>query len=151
LPFFAISSAITLNYIYQFLHRKTPYAYALVVLILVLFSVERLSYVRSLYQSGRHNPAVPLGKVIAQHTPAGANVVITSTLFMQYYDVFVRYYSDRRVSATTLTPAEIANADFLVIPKVHDIVSAESKQNLFRNYSYIDTPEGIIFDLRQTK
>ena len=149
LPFFALSSSIMLLKLYRRLAHNFALSVFIICLGLILFLTERIGYVQGLFASGKTNPGVPLGKTLSQHTPPEAKIIITSTQFMRYYDVFVRYYADRYVSATTFAPSELENADYLVIPKAHDIVSPELKQKLFGSYSHIDTPEGIIFNLHQ--
>lgn len=150
LPFFAISSAIALMTIYRYFQNKSIYAPALIALVLVLFSVERLAYVQKLFQTGQVNPAVPLGKILFSHTPPQARIAITSVEFMRYYDVFVSYYADRRIAATTsIKPEDLIDFDYLVIPKIHDLITPQGKQKLFQAYAYVDTPEGLIFNLHQ--
>lgn len=151
LPFFTISSAVMLLRFYTLMRRSTPYAPALIILVLIIFSLERLSYVQKLFETGKVNPAVPLGKDLAAHTPSSARIAITSVELMRYYDVFVSYYADRHIAATTsIKPEDLANFDYLVIPKIHDLVTPQGKQKLFQVYTYVDTPSGLIFNLHQT-
>lgn len=150
LPFFAVSSATVLMTIYRYFQNKSIYAPALIALVLVLFSVERLAYVQKLFQTGQVNPAVPLGKILSSYTPPSARIAITSVEFMRYYDVFVSYYADRRIAATASIKSEdLTGFDYLVIPKIHDLVTPQAKQKLLATYSYIDTSGGIIINLNQ--
>lgn len=146
LPFFAVSSAVILSKLYTIFASKTFLATTLITLILILIATERLAYLKALFHSGDQNPGYILGKTLNQTTSPSDKILILNTELMQFYDVFLQFYSDRIVSAAnSLIPEAIKNYDYIVIPKSHDYVSLADKLFLYTNFPHFDKSGGVIF------
>ncbi|OGY15683.1 MAG: hypothetical protein A2784_03205 [Candidatus Chisholmbacteria bacterium RIFCSPHIGHO2_01_FULL_48_12] len=140
LPFFAVSAAVTLF--------KLKLNVVVLLVVLVIFATERLSYVQALFHSGDANPGVPLGKAINRWTTPASSTLILNTELMRFYDVFINYYADRKViAADKLTPELMNQVDYIVIPKSHDYVTAEDKYWLYTHFPHREIPNGIFFQL----
>ena len=147
LPFFAISASVSLTSFWKWLKQRLPLASVVIIIILFLFATERIGYVKALLKSGSGNQAVTLGKTINRISQPNDIILIASTNFMQYLDVFVRYYADRHVTAADeINPTVLQDVHYVVIPKNYDTLSLKSKQYLYSNYIPQTTLDGIVFN-----
>ena len=150
LPFFAVSSAVVLTKIYQALLPRFKITPFLMVVLLIMFSTERLPYLKALFHSGDTNPGYTLGKTINQITAPREGILVLSPGLMEFYDVFLNYYADRRIGvAAALSPQAITNYDYLAIPKSHDYVSPADKLFLYNNFPHRLIGDSLIFDLQK--
>ncbi len=148
LPFFAISSAVTLNKIYTKFPPRSSIAIFLLIFVLLIFSTERLPYLQALFHSGDNNPGVSLGKAINRLSKPQESTLVLSTELMSFYDVFVRFYADRQVNQSDkLNPEDLKTYDFIVIPKSHDQVPSKDKELLYHNFPSIEFGGGIFFTI----
>ena len=150
LPFFALSSGVTLNWLYGLAIKKTRFAPAGILVILTTFILAGLPLVKQLFHSGDNNPAYRLGLSLNQSTKSGDTIIITSIEFMRFYDIFLRFYSDRVISATDkLRPSDFTNYDHIVMPKSYNFLSDADRQFLYNHYTHADIAGGTLFDTRQ--
>lgn len=148
LPFFALSAAVVVSSIFKKIANKRV-ATSIVVLIILLFSVERISYLKALFKSGDNNPAHPLAFALNTYTKPESKIIILSPDYMRFFDVFTSYYADRHiVNAKRLSDNRLNDFNHVAIPKSHDYVSPTDKRFLYQNYRSIDTSNAIIFQIK---
>lgn len=152
LPFFAISSAVILSRLHTKLASKRYLATSAIVLILVFTATERLAYLRALFRSGDNNPGYTLGRALNKITSPNDKILVLNTEYMEFHDVFVNFYADRRISAVNqLADFNIESTDYVAIPASHDYVSDEDKNYLYSNFPHLSLNSGTIFDVRDKK
>lgn len=148
LPFFMLSSAAILFQIYSHVKKRLPFASLIIIMLLFLFATERLPYIKALFHTNQNNPAINLGKSLNTLTQSQDTTIILSTNFMQYLDVFLRYYADRNISAADdIKPKNLGNARYVVVPKANDTLPFVDKAYLYTHFSHTAVSEGVIFDL----
>jgi len=147
-PFFALASATILEKIYTALKVKPDIKIALLGIVFLLFATERLEYLNALKTHGMDNSSPEIGRVIQNLTQPQDKILVLSPQYMQFHDVFLKYYADRRVQpAKKLTPGYLTGYDYVVVPKSHDYVSLEDKETL-RSFPSFDQNQAIIYDIR---
>ena len=140
LPFFATSAGVVLS--------KLKINKFILLAVITIIATERLSYIKALFHSGDANPGVSLGRSLNRWTDPSNSVLILNTELMRFYDVFIGYYADRKISsADRLTPELINQFDFIVIPQSHDYVTPADKYWLYTNFPHREISNGILFQL----
>ena len=104
-------------------------------------------YLKTLFRPAI-NPGVTLGKALSIHTKFTDQIIILSPSFWQWYEVFVRYYSDRNVyAADNLTDELLTSTDFIVTPKAY-LPSPQILSNLYAHYPHIEAGDAYIFTIK---
>ncbi len=135
-PFFALTTAIIVAKL------PTP----IIAIVLVLVATERLEFVQALMLRAYSNPGHIIGKTVNQLTRPDDKILILSTEFMSFHDVFINFYADRQLSTSdSLTLQDSINYDYIIIPKINDYVKNDDKLLLYTSYPNRDTPQAIIF------
>ena len=115
LPFIALTTAITTMQIVYKLKRiikSRSYMLSQVLPIIILIGViifaatERLPYLKTLLATSFNSPGVTLGHLIVESTEPTASIFVGSGEFMSFYDVFVRFYGNRRITGGDITFAD---------------------------------------------
>ena len=113
-------------------------------------STERLAYLKALFHSGDNNPAYSLGKSLNQLTQPQDKILVLNSELMEFYDVFLNYYADRKTgAANNLASVKLSDFDYIVIPQSHDYVSQEDKLFLYSHFPHRLVPNGTLFRQKQ--
>lgn len=108
LPFVSLASAAVAVPIVKAVQRRTSPLVAYAPLLLVVFGVstERLPYLRTLLATSFNTPGYQLGTLIREKTRPEEKVLVDSTEFASFYEVFVTYYADRPVAFSDIRAAQ---------------------------------------------
>ncbi|MBI2010421.1 MAG: glycosyltransferase family 39 protein [Candidatus Chisholmbacteria bacterium] len=150
LPFFAVGSAVALEFLFTYLSRQKILARLMVILFLILFLTERVPYTVAFFNTTKNNPAYPLGLAINNILSPEEKILILSPQFMAFYDVFLIFYADRMITpAASLSSVNIDDFDYAVIPQTHDYVTSEDKEYLYSHFASFSAGGGVFFNLKK--
>jgi len=139
LPFIALTSARIIEKLTGFLRdlvkqSKSNKYYLnflqilVVVAILFFVATERIEYLTTLLKTSFNKPGYELGMLINQKTLPENTILINSIQFKEFFEVFVTYYSDRRVQYQNITLDDFLNKeseylafDYLVLIHERDV------------------------------
>ncbi|MBI2010420.1 MAG: glycosyltransferase family 39 protein [Candidatus Chisholmbacteria bacterium] len=148
-PFLTLTAGIMIYRITRRLFPRPPFSLLIPLVIIVAITIERQSYLQALHKTIQGNPGYLIGQALNQRTGLEDKILILNTELMQFYEVFLRFYADRSVSAANvLTPEIISEFDYIVIPSSHDYVSVEDKTFLYANFPVETIPGGSLFHIR---
>ena len=96
--------------------------------ILFFVATERIEYLTTLLKTSFNKPGYELGMLINQKTLPENTILINSIQFKEFFEVFVTYYSDRRVQYQNITLDDFLNKeseylafDYLVLIHERDV------------------------------
>lgn len=112
LPFIALAAARTIYMLLTFIENvlknrskllKTISISVAFILVMCGIGTERLPYLKTLLNTSFNSPGYKLGLLLSQKIPPGEVSFINSSDMMSFYDVFVRYYSNRKIAGGDVT------------------------------------------------
>ena len=88
----------------------TPRKFIIIILIIFLVGTERLAYLSTLLKTSFNMPGYELGNLIKANTSPQDTVLVDSRQFKGFFEVFVGYYSDRKVDYGDISLKEFEKA-----------------------------------------
>lgn len=132
LPFIGLSSGTILWRMRIFLKKR----FFIIILAISLYvSMERAAFAKAMLETDMNFKAWQISVFINRNLPSGKVAFVTSGSYKEFYEVFIRYYADRRVAyGETLDVSDINNYDMIIRPKAHDALNSEIKDYLDNRY-----------------
>lgn len=116
LPFISIASAQMLWTVSNFLSalpknksdKRLMAIFLCIVSVLIIVGVftERLKFLKTQLETSFNTPGYELGIYLNSVTPPGSNVLINSSQFHSFFNVFMEYYGNRRIIGRDLNLAD---------------------------------------------
>jgi len=113
LPFIALSSARTILFLFNSLGNRISVSYpiskwmnfrnSLIALIVLAVAWERTDFIVALQKTSFNTPGFELGNLIRSNTSPEEKTLVLSQEFDSFYGVFIKFYSNRSVSADDVT------------------------------------------------
>ncbi|MCR4324898.1 MAG: glycosyltransferase family 39 protein [Candidatus Curtissbacteria bacterium] len=116
-PFLALSASFGFFILVERLKIPRNVVPLLIVLVLTLCIQERFDFTKALILSNGFVEGVEVGKLVNSNTKEGEQTLILSESFKENYEVFINYYSDRRIdyylpSDENLLQARLSQQDY---------------------------------------
>jgi hypothetical protein len=155
LPFFALSGALGLNLIVDFIFHffglpesKKPLSIIFMV-IAIIIATEKFKFVDALQKSNQHLEGYHLGKILENEIKNDEKILVVSKKFKDYEDVFVNFYSDNfRISYSEKYESKSLDYfDWLIIPKNSPEISP-TDLNILKNHKNYEKQNFFFFELK---
>lgn len=149
LPFMALSASLGLWWFLDRIARRKINKIFFTVFIFLLFATERIPFTFALLNTNMNKIGYDLGKILQQKTQPEDKIFVASGEFGYYFEVFTRFYSDRNIDYNdAINLKNLKEYQLLVIPKTHNYIDEEIKNELMQKYHSYEEDKFIFYEIQ---